>query len=91
VYELAQVVHIPIIGVGGVATLEDVLDYLAAGATAVGMATAALARPSLPGELADELAAWCLTRGVKAARELTGTAIPSRRDRGSQRSGPYRL
>ena len=48
VYEIAQVVSVPIIGIGGVGTLDDVLDYLAAGATAVGMATAVLAEPALP-------------------------------------------
>jgi dihydroorotate dehydrogenase (NAD+) catalytic subunit len=87
VYEIAQVVRIPIIGCGGVATLDDVLDYLAAGATAVGLATAALADPWLPGRLGAGLATWCLEHGVSDPRELIGTALPSRTDRGSLRRG----
>jgi dihydroorotate dehydrogenase (NAD+) catalytic subunit len=89
VYEIAQAVRLPIIGIGGVASLEDVLDYLAAGATAVGLATAALADPFLPARLADELAAWCEARGISDPGALSGRALPRRRDRGSLRSGPF--
>lgn len=91
VYEIAQVVRIPVIGCGGVAALPDVLDYLAAGATAVAVATAALADPTLPGRLGAELSAWCGERGITDFRELVGTALPARRDRGGLRSGPFRL
>jgi dihydroorotate dehydrogenase (NAD+) catalytic subunit len=90
VYEIAQVVRVPIIGIGGIATLRDVLDYLAAGATAVGLATAALGSPELPGRLGAALADWCSSSGLTHYREAIGTALPERRDRGSLRSGPYR-
>ena len=90
VYEIAQVVPIPIIGIGGVHSLDDVLDYLAAGASAVGMATAVLAEPSLPGRLGDELAGWCSERGLDDSRHLVGSALPGRKDRGSLRMGPFR-
>jgi dihydroorotate dehydrogenase (NAD+) catalytic subunit len=89
VYEITQVVTVPVIGIGGVATLDDVLDYLAAGATAVGLATAALADPTLPGRLGDELAEWCAARGT-ALDTLIGRALPRRRDRGSLRPAPIR-
>ncbi len=89
VYEIAQVVRIPIVGIGGVACLDDVLDYLAVGATAVGIATAALGDPLLPGRLGEELAAWCEAHGVSDTRELTGRALPRRKDRGSLRMGPF--
>jgi dihydroorotate dehydrogenase (NAD+) catalytic subunit len=91
VYEIAQVASVPVIGVGGVCDLDDVLDYLAAGATAVGVATAALADPALPGRLALELQDWCERQGIGDVRELVGTALPRRRDRGSLRQGPWRL
>ncbi len=91
VYEIAQAVSVPIVGIGGVVDLDDVLDYLAAGASAVGLATAALADPSLPGRLGRELAEWCARHGIADVRELVGTALPRRRDRGSLRSGPCRL
>ena len=64
VYEVAQVVKVPVIGAGGAHTLEDVLDYLAAGASAVGLATAVLADPALPGRLGRELDAWAAANGV---------------------------
>ncbi len=88
VYEIAQVVRIPVIGIGGAHTLADVLDYLAAGASAVAMATAALAEPSLPGRLGEQLASWCAERGLEE-HELIGGALPTRRDRGSLRAGPF--
>jgi dihydroorotate dehydrogenase (NAD+) catalytic subunit len=86
IFEIAQVVRIPIVGIGGVHSLDDVLDFLAAGATAVGLSTAALADPTLPGRLGQELEAWCAGEGVSDVRQLIGTALPRRRDRGSLRS-----
>jgi dihydroorotate dehydrogenase (NAD+) catalytic subunit len=91
VYEIAQVVSVPVVGIGGICDLDDVLDFLAAGATAVGLATAVLADPMLPGRLALELEAWCARRGISDLRELVGTALPRRRDRGSLRQGSWRL
>ena len=76
---------VPVIGAGGAHALDDVLDYLAAGASAVGMATAVLAEPALPGRLGAELAAWGHAAGVPDVRDLIGRALPRRRDRGSQR------
>jgi dihydroorotate dehydrogenase (NAD+) catalytic subunit len=90
VFEVAQVVRIPIIGCGGISSLDDVLDYLAAGATAVGLATAALADPWLPGRLGSELAARQRAQGVTGYRDLVGTALPRHKDRGSLRRGPFR-
>ncbi len=85
VYEISQVVRVPVIGIGGISSLGDVLDYLAAGATAVGIATAALADPFLPGRLGDDLLEWCAGRGIDDPRELSGSALPPRRDRGRRR------
>jgi len=90
VYEMAGAVRLPIIGIGGISSLDDVLDYLAAGASAVGLATAALADPRLPGRLGTDLAKWCDANGSSPG-DLVGTALPRRKDRGSLRRGPYRL
>lgn len=78
VFEVAQVVDIPVIGIGGIATVEDVLDMLAVGAVAVGVGVAALADPMLPVRLADELADACRARGVDDVADLVGTALPAR-------------
>lgn len=89
VWEIAQVVKVPVVGIGGIHRLEDVLDYLAAGATAVGLATAALAEPTLPGRLARELEHWADEQGLESVDQLIGRALPARPDRGSLRSGSF--
>jgi dihydroorotate dehydrogenase (NAD+) catalytic subunit len=86
VVEVASAVDVPIVGLGGVTGLDDVLDFLAAGASAVGIATAALAEPGLPGRLAGLLAEECRRRGLTSHRPLVGTARP-RRGRGSSVTG----
>ena len=55
VYEAAQAVKIPIVAIGGVTELADVLDFLAVGAVAVQVGTAIFADPTLPVRLVDEL------------------------------------
>lgn len=90
VYEVAPAVDVPVVGVGGVASLDDVLDLLAVGAAAVGVATAALADPGLPVRLADELADECRRRGLDEYRSLVGTALPARTPAPAIRGVEYR-
>jgi dihydroorotate dehydrogenase (NAD+) catalytic subunit len=90
VYEIAQVVRIPIVGIGGIGGLDDVLDFLMAGACAVQVGTAVFADPLLPLRLVDELEAWCGEQGLGSHRELVGAALPSRRDKPSARGAEYR-
>jgi dihydroorotate dehydrogenase (NAD+) catalytic subunit len=78
VYEVAQVVDIPIIAIGGVAELADVLDFLAVGAIAVQVGTVLFADPTLPVRLIDELAAECRRLGLDSYLPLVGTALPAR-------------
>jgi dihydroorotate dehydrogenase (NAD+) catalytic subunit len=89
VWEVAQVVDLPVIGIGGVTTIDDVLDYLAAGASAVGVGVAALADPMLPVRLADELADACRVRGLASASGLVGTALPAKPAPPSTRGAEY--
>jgi dihydroorotate dehydrogenase (NAD+) catalytic subunit len=90
VFEVAQVVDIPIVAIGGVGSLDDVLDYLLAGACAVQVGTAVFADPVLPLRLIDELAAWCATEGLTSHRELIGAAQLQRRVRPSIKGVEYR-
>lgn len=90
VYEVAQVVDIPIVAIGGVSTLDDVLDFLMAGACAVQVGTAVFADPVLPLRLIDELEAWCAHEGVASPRDIVGAALPRRRDRPSVKGVEYR-
>ncbi len=71
-------------------SLDDVLDFLMAGACAVQVGTALFADPVLPVRLIDELEAWCRDHAMASHRELVGVALPSRRDRTSVKGVEYR-
>ncbi len=90
VYEVAQVVAIPIIAIGGITELADVLDYLAVGAVAVQVGTAIFADPTLPVRLVDELGDACRARGFTSCRPLVGTALPKRASAPSSKGVEYR-
>ena len=90
VYEVAQVVDIPIIAIGGITGIDDVLDFLAAGAVAVQVGTAIFADPTLPVRLVDELRAECASRGYAAYGALVGTALPRRPGPPSSKGAEYR-
>ena len=90
VFEVAQVVKIPIVAIGGIGSLEDVLDYLMAGSSAVQIGTAIFADPTLPVRLIGELEAWCRDHGMASHRELIGVALPSRRHAASAKGAEYR-
>jgi dihydroorotate dehydrogenase (NAD+) catalytic subunit len=90
VYEVAQVVDIPIVAIGGVAELADVLDFLAVGAVAVQVGTALFADPTLPERLVDELTGECRRRGLDSYRALIGTALPTQPGAPSAKGVEYR-
>jgi dihydroorotate dehydrogenase (NAD+) catalytic subunit len=90
VYEVTQIVDIPVVAIGGVTDLADVLDFLAVGAVAVQVGTAIFADPTLPVRLVDELAAECRRRGLTSHRPLIGTALPARTGAPSARGVEYR-
>ncbi len=90
VYETCQVVDIPVIAIGGIGTLDDALDYMAAGAVAVQVGTAIFADPEVPLRIVDGLRAYCAERGLDSYRPLVGTALPARRDRPSAKGVEYR-
>jgi dihydroorotate dehydrogenase (NAD+) catalytic subunit len=75
-YEVYQHVNIPIIGMGGIGSLRDVLEFLMAGASAVQVGTANYAEPGISLRLADELDAWCAERDLTPA-DLVGSAQDS--------------
>ena len=63
---------VPIIGLGGIASATDAVQYLLAGATLVGIGTAALRDPRLPGAVVRELDAWLSAHRVRQLDELRG-------------------
>jgi dihydroorotate dehydrogenase (NAD+) catalytic subunit len=90
VYEASQAVRIPIVAIGGVTELADVLDYLAVGAVAVQVGTAIFADPTLPVRLVDQLAAECRARGLSSYASLIGTALPKKAAAPSAKGVEYR-
>ena len=71
VWELSRAVKIPVIGIGGIASAEDAVEFMLAGATAVQVGTASFADPLAAKKTLDGLAAYCAERGI-AARDLIG-------------------
>jgi dihydroorotate dehydrogenase (NAD+) catalytic subunit len=67
-----RAVDVPIMGVGGISTGTDAVQYLLAGASLVAMGTAALRDPRAPERVVRELESWCRAHGVHAVGELTG-------------------
>jgi dihydroorotate dehydrogenase (NAD+) catalytic subunit len=76
VYEVYQQVSIPIIGMGGIGSLRDVLEFLMAGASAVQVGTANYAEPGISLRLADELDAYCAERNITPS-DLVALAQPN--------------
>ncbi len=72
-WKVSRAVRAPIIGLGGVQHATDVVQYLMAGASLVGIGTAALADPRRPARIVRDLARWCDRHGVRSVQELVGT------------------
>ena len=72
VYQTAQVVNIPIIGMGGVQNAEDAIEFLLAGATAVAVGTANFHNPMTTVEVIDGIADYMKAHQVEKVTELIG-------------------
>jgi dihydroorotate dehydrogenase (NAD+) catalytic subunit len=72
VYETARAVKIPILGMGGIITPEDAVEFLLAGAAAVQVGTASYADPRATERLAKGLESWCRGHHVETVTSLTG-------------------
>ena len=72
VYQAAQAVRIPVIGIGGIATGEDVAEFLLAGASAVQVGTATFWDPESPGRIVDEFRRFLQVGGIAGSADLVG-------------------
>ncbi|WMJ83001.1 dihydroorotate dehydrogenase [Oscillospiraceae bacterium LTW-04] len=74
-YQAAQAVSIPVVGMGGIMTGEDVVMFLLAGCTAVQVGTANLADPMACVRIIDQLEDYMNRKGIKRVEELVGALI----------------
>ena len=72
VYQVANAVKIPVIGMGGVTTAEDALEFILAGATGVAVGTANFVNPTATIDVIDGIRAYMEKYGVKDIHELIG-------------------
>ena len=75
VYDAAHAVRIPVMGMGGISTAADVVEFMLAGATAVQIGTASYWDPCSTEKIVDELQNWCVEHDISRLAELTGGLI----------------
>ena len=73
VYEVSRVVKIPILGIGGIVTAEDALEFLIAGASAVQIGTANYVDPATGIKVADGIRTFCEEQGLRDVGDLVGS------------------
>ncbi|WP_392563814.1 dihydroorotate dehydrogenase [Orbus wheelerorum] len=75
VYQCYKNINIPIIGCGGITTVDDVIEYFLAGSSAVQVGTANFIEPSTMSNIIDGLQAYCQQHNITRLRDLTGAII----------------
>ena len=75
VYDAAQSVKIPVIGMGGISTATDILEFMLAGATAIQVGTASYWDPCATEKIVEELQTYCVEHNIQELSELTGGLI----------------
>ncbi|MBA3343490.1 MAG: dihydroorotate dehydrogenase [Gemmatimonadaceae bacterium] len=72
VWKVSRAVRVPLIGVGGVKSGSDVVQYLLAGASLVGVGTAVMMDPRAPARILAELGTWCVGHDIDSVAEIVG-------------------
>lgn len=75
VYQCAKAVKIPIIGMGGIMTGEDAIEFLMAGACAIAVGAATFHDPAAPTRIASEIEAFMAAEGITALTDIIGAAL----------------
>ncbi|MBI82343.1 MAG: dihydroorotate dehydrogenase B catalytic subunit [Planctomycetaceae bacterium] len=73
VYQVARAVDVPVVGIGGISTIDDVMEFLVAGASAIQLGTANFSDPTVSTRILDQLPAALAEAGVSSAMEIVGT------------------
>jgi dihydroorotate dehydrogenase (NAD+) catalytic subunit len=73
VWQVACALDIPIIGMGGIMTAEDAIEFLIAGATCVAVGTGNFIDPTTTMKVIDGIDEWCRSHGVEQVTDLVGS------------------
>ncbi|MBC2855732.1 dihydroorotate dehydrogenase [Cetobacterium sp. 2A] len=74
VYQVSQSVKIPVVGMGGISSTEDALEFMMAGATMVSLGTGLFSNPILPVEIKNGLEKFCIENNIDNISEIVGAA-----------------
>ena len=72
VWQVAHAVKIPVVGLGGICTADDAIEFMMAGATAIEVGTANFIDPAVTVKIIDGMEQWCERHGVKDINEIIG-------------------
>jgi dihydroorotate dehydrogenase (NAD+) catalytic subunit len=73
VWQVSRAVEVPVIGIGGIMTAIDALEFMVAGATAVQVGTASFRDPAAAQTIANDMETWLTDQGIASVRDLIGT------------------
>ena len=73
VYQVARAVKIPVIGLGGIMTAEDAIEFLMCGATAIEIGTANFIDPAVTIKVRDGISDWLDRHGCRSVQDIIGT------------------
>ena len=76
VFKISEAVDVPIIGIGGITSAKDVIEYLLAGASAVQVGTANYRDAAIAQKIINDLSSYCELNHVATLRDLIGKVKP---------------
>ena len=80
VYQVAQAVKVPLIGMGGIMCAEDAIEFMLAGASAVAVGTANFVHPDIAETIAHGMLAYLDRHNIRNISEIVGLALPCGRE-----------
>jgi len=75
VWETSQACSIPVLGMGGIWSARDALEFMVCGATAIQIGTANFVNPGTAAEVVSGMSAWCAEQGIERIEDIVGTLI----------------
>ena len=72
IYQVTQAVSIPVLGMGGIVSVEDAIEFFMAGASAISLGTGMFGNPRLPVEIKEGLEKYCIENNIENISEIVG-------------------